>query len=534
MYSKMKIGVRNPQTGKSCDLDYLLTDQALPQAWARALHLDYLSDTNTSMYKTFCLHGWGDANTKTREWLSTELNWHIDRVNEYFKRNRIDYSVDMQFDPDTVNQAQLNEIHRHFELIQGHHNDKSDIWETSTPAFKFSVNQFNHFCHELEGHIYREAQPGTTGTMIACLYPNVKHDITLEQLKSFSMTDYTSGDVRLHYAQTGRQPIEVFMAQDTQVTLDDIEPIKYVTGEFDLVFHDSTVDWSAFNAWCTESGIDVDDPTNALGYAVVAHCDHVPDDIQEYTDIHSVTLYIRDNLPTFNEYSEERLCITREFPGTWETQYYTERAMHYDNLTEPYAKEFLNSVKMQAFSHVYSRTVVERKNGYLKKYVSPGIIRTENESYFRDTWGSVSMGIDVTVGIINEMDGDLIRDYSWLPNYVLEFDCRKATGVHTLHTRELIDVLGGLELYTQWFKNRVQNRDARLGGLRFTDYHPGNVMVNSDLNWTCVDFDEIFTQGAGTDSQHIQEQHRWKYATCEAWQHLGYNYADILSVWDSV
>ena len=530
----MTVRVRNTESGDYHDLAYDIQDQPLPQAWARALHLDYLSDPNIVMAKSFCLHGWGDSNTKTKAWLCSELNWHIERVNNYFCNHDVDYSVDMQFDPATVDQAQLNEIHRHFEVIQGHHDAKSDIWESATEAFKFSVNQFNHFCHELEGHIYREAQPGTTGTMIVCLYPNVKHDITTEQLQAFSMSDYTTGDVRLHYAQTGRQPIEVFLAQDSNVPLADIEPIKYVTGEFDLLFHDSQVNWPAFRQWCRKSGIDIDDPTNALGYATVARCDAVPQNIQEYTDIQSVTLYIRDNLDTPGEYGEERLCISREFPDTWETQYYTERAMHYDNAVEPYNPEFLNTVKMQGFSHVYSRTVVERKRGYLKKYVSPNIIRPENVDYFTRTWGSVQMGIDVTVGIINAMDGDLIDDYSWSPNYALEFCCRKVIGDYTLHTQELLDKFSSIEEYTKWYKDTVNNRDSRLGGLCFTDYHPGNVKVSHDLLWSCVDFDEIFCKRAGTHNSHKREQHRWKYATCPSWQLLGYDYAQILGIWDSV
>ena len=89
----MTVRVRNTESGDYHDLAYDIQDQPLPQAWARALHLDYLSDPNIVMAKSFCLHGWGDSNTKTKAWLCSELNWHIARVNDYFRNHDVDYSV---------------------------------------------------------------------------------------------------------------------------------------------------------------------------------------------------------------------------------------------------------------------------------------------------------------------------------------------------------------------------------------------------------------------------------------------------------
>ena len=326
MYSTLEVYLNNTQNPKKeTMIGYTIKNNHLGQAWASALHRDYLDNPNIRMEKSFCLHGWSETNTKDKTWLCNELNWHIDRVEEYFEANNIDYAVDMLFDPDTVNQDQLNDIHRHFEVIQGHYHEPSDIWKTSTEAFRFSVNQFNHFCHELEGCLYREKSSNRTGSMIVCLYPNVKHDITLEQLESFELKDYRIGDVRLHYPQTGKQFIEAYLSGDTNVPADEIQPIRYVSGEFDLVFHDSVVDWNGFETWLEERGVDRNDPTNALGYAIVA-TGTIPDNILDYNNITEIKLY-----HILNDEPEVQLA-GKQFNETWEDQYYGDRRRLYPDV----------------------------------------------------------------------------------------------------------------------------------------------------------------------------------------------------------
>ena len=459
---------------------YKIRDTDLAQSWARALHEDYLVDEDVMMAKTFCLHGWGDSNVRTKAWLCDELTWHIARVNEYLDDNGIDYRVNMQFHADTVDQTQLNTIHRHFELLKAR-----DDWATADGAYKWSVNQFNHMCHELEGHLYREATPEpNTGTMIVCLYPNKKHKLTESQLSEFRMENYKPGDVRLHYAQTGRQYIESYLAGDTALPVEEIQPLSYLTGEFDMMFHSIDVDWQGFRDWLTANNVDINDPNNALGYATVATCDP-PDDIFEYNDISFIGLVGRTPEGTLKRVARKLFHYTSEH------QYYWERTRWYGSNEPVLNRAFINSVKDSPAGLTQSKTIVESQNSFHKTLVKQNIIADGNCEYYIRKYGSVEAGVRETVNIINGLESNIISHYSYKPNYYLEFTTRRIVQEHALHSQALLEQFDNIREYVEWFKHNVWLRKNALGEHNFTDFHEGNVFVTYDLRWICVDFDDV-------------------------------------------
>ena len=371
MYSNLNIVIAK-EDGTSKTLKYSIKNTALAQAWARALHEDYLTNDDVVMAKEFFLHAWGANNPRSKSWLCNELNYHIDRVNEYFNDNNIDYNVDMKFSAIAVNQSQLNDIHRHFELIQGHYKETTDIWNNANDAFRWSVNQFNHMCHELEGHlVLEEYGQSNTGTMIVCLYPNNKHPITEQQLSEFEMKNYKKGDVRLHYPQTGRQFIEAYLHSDENVSMDEIEPIKYISGEFDLIFHDINVDWDGFKTWLDDNNVDQSNPHNALGYATVAHGD-IPDDIFDYNDITCVQLERE-----FPHIGITKVLAEKTFPYTGIKQYMYQRNNYYKTTEVNIAMPVYNklkitlrnsadpSVQKDLFFNIKDHAVAQKWAGYL-------------------------------------------------------------------------------------------------------------------------------------------------------------------------
>lgn len=329
MYKTLRVLLTHADTQEQFWLEYDIFDTALSQKWAKSLHEDYINDNNVILDKNFCLHGWSKMHTRDLEWLCKEMNWHIDKVDKYLSANNINHTVGMKFDANTVNQEQLNEIHRHFEVLQGHHETPNPIAQNSPKGIQFSINQFNHFCHEMEGLLWARNVNSSSGSIIVCLYPNVKHNIQPEHLSQFQMEAYKTGDVRLHYPQTGKQFIEAYLSGDTNVPAEDMQPIKYVSGEFDLVFHDIKIDWDGFRTWLKQQGVDENDPANALGYAIIARW-RIPKD-KEY--------YYKEYVKMFNNVARfelldhnNKLIAERDWPYTWEQQYGWQIEQHYKDI----------------------------------------------------------------------------------------------------------------------------------------------------------------------------------------------------------
>lgn len=321
MYKTLKLLLTHTGTPEYHWLEYDIYETTLSQDWAYALHHDYLNDPDVIMDKNFCLHAWGKMAPRSLEWICGELNFHIEKVNLYLTQNNIDHYVDMFFDPNTVDQQQLNDIHRHFEMLNGHHHKLYQQIHDGPPSLLFSINQFNHFCHEMEGILWsRDAMHNDDrfGSMIVCLYPNVKHDIKEEYLNEFKMENYSAGDIRMHFPQTGKQFIEAFHSQDENVPMDDIQPIKLLSGEFDLVFHDVDVDWDGFKKWLVEKGVDQNDKRNALGYAILGKW-KIPKG-KEFFYKRYIKMF--NNIQTVQLLDEKnKIVISHEFDPTWQEQY---------------------------------------------------------------------------------------------------------------------------------------------------------------------------------------------------------------------
>lgn len=321
MYKTLKLLLTHTDTPEHFWLEYDIFDNKLSQDWAYELHHDCLNNPDIVMDKNFCLHAWGKMAPRNLEWLCKELNFHIEKVNLYLKENNIDYYVDMVFDPATVDQEQLNKIHRHFEVLHGFHHGFREQLKGGPPSIFFSINQFNHFCHEMEGILWsrNSSNDDRQGSMIICLYPNDKKEIKEEHLKEFKMKNYIAGDIRMHFPQTGKQFIEAFHSQDENVPMDDIQPIKYYNGEFDLVFHDVDVDWDGFREWLKEKGIDENDKRNALGYATLGRW-RIP---EGKDDFYRRYVKMFNNIQTIQLLDEEdKLMVSHEFDPTWSQQYY--------------------------------------------------------------------------------------------------------------------------------------------------------------------------------------------------------------------
>ena len=218
---------------------------------------------------------------KTKEWLCKELNWHIEYLDNIFaSMNGFDYKINMHFDHNTVDQPQLNEIHRHFELLSldVENKDLNTTWmkqylpDQKRDAIYNSIWHLNLLCHQIEGRLtpvdksdkyesWGEKFYPRSG-LVVCIRPEAKCllDIHDGDYDEFKMEDRVFGDVVLHYPQTGKPILQTYTSNDTNIPMDQLSPNKFLSGEFDVVFNSYPhVDWEDYKQWCTTNNVDIND-----------------------------------------------------------------------------------------------------------------------------------------------------------------------------------------------------------------------------------------------------------------------------------
>jgi len=327
MYKQLKLTLRNLDNDDKLYLKFNINQTKIAQKWAYSLHTDYLVK-DTWLRKDYVLHGWDFSNhthSRNKHWLCKELNWHINYLDDIFVSKNINYHIGMHFNGDTVDQNQLNEIHRHFETILEHNDVKmseTKIWKYLSEADRFSVLQLNTLCHETESRLMIDRMNSNGdnsphSAMIVCIYPGIKRPLVLEDgdYDEFRLENLTFGSIRMHFPQTGKQPHEAFMHGDEIVPGHELEPIKFLSGEFDLNFAKTYINWDNFIEWCHQKGINTNDKRMALGYCILANIDktdfgdktdnQIHDIIMNYNDLFCITLIDhKDNVVATKEYTE--------------------------------------------------------------------------------------------------------------------------------------------------------------------------------------------------------------------------------------
>ena len=330
MYCKLNLTMRNLGTNELLDLYFNISPNKFSQKWAEKLHVDFLDNDVSWIQKDFLNHSWDynlTPNSKTKEWLCKELNWHIEYLDNIFaSMDGFYYTINMHFDHNTVDQPQLNEIHRHFELLSldVENKDLNTTWmkqylpDQKRDAIFNSIWQLNLLCHQIEGRLipvdksdkyesWGEKFYPRSG-LVVCIRPEAKCllDIHDGDYDEFKMEDREFGDVVLHYPQTGKPILQTYTSNDTNIPMDQLSPNKFLSGEFDVAFNTYPhVDWEDYKQWCTTNNVDINDKSNALGHCVLAKMDKtnfgdkavvdIHDEIQPYSDLYTITLLNEDS-----------------------------------------------------------------------------------------------------------------------------------------------------------------------------------------------------------------------------------------------
>lgn len=325
-YKRFRIIFRNTQTGQQQPLEYIIQPHFTAQKWARCLHMDYMLHPTVIAEKNYMLQQWeydeSNPNARSIPVLCQEMNRYVKVINEYFDGSsdrRVNYHITQYFDPATLDQQILNEIHHHFELLIGQVWSISEYYKLADSPTCFAIRQLNNLCHEMEylrKPTLREALASSTERAPAWnagiyfpFIPTLRYKFVECDYDHFTQVlDY--GDLLLHYAQLGKTPMEAYAARDEEVFDDNITGLRYLSGEFDVVFRRDVYhhiqraklekdNVGAF-AWIRARGQDPESKFTGIGFIPVAkvdrskfpgmRADQIQMELFKYDDIYQLEL----------------------------------------------------------------------------------------------------------------------------------------------------------------------------------------------------------------------------------------------------
>ena len=295
----VKVTLRNPLDPTDQVTYYIdIADSELGRAWAQAL--GQLLQSNKPIEKNFCFMGFPDT-ARTLPYLCDQMNSAIGTINNAFA----DYVITDVFSPDSCvatdwaeggpNHELFNNIHNHFERLQGTVAGLSPYYRSAPAEVKYAIRQLNNLCHEMENLILSQRQARVipewvrpsqiTTWLTADRYP------LLDQHRQGFVTngyDRVMGGVYMHWAQIGKTLFEVFRDEGapalTATVCEAITHLEYYSGEFDVEWgrdireSDVKTAWhgaqmAQFRAWLVANDLDPADPALSLGYLKLGQVD---------------------------------------------------------------------------------------------------------------------------------------------------------------------------------------------------------------------------------------------------------------------
>lgn len=287
---KVKVVLRNP-LDKADTIDYTINvyDTPMGHRWYAALQ-DVLQ-RKLYLEKNFCFLGFPDS-PRNLDYICQELRWATDQINSFFEPE--DYRISETFTPATLrpdginpDQDLMNQLHNHFEHLQGTVWGLSDWYRRSDYDTKFAIRQLNNLCHEAESLMLSQRKQETLPdwvrpSQITTFLNAERLDFPVEYKTTFDETRYDRrfGGVYLHWTQIGKTLFEVYRDEQgidiDQATCDAITHLRYYSGEFDIEWAQDvcfrgphpwhTKELAGFREWLKRNNFDLEDAEYNYGY----------------------------------------------------------------------------------------------------------------------------------------------------------------------------------------------------------------------------------------------------------------------------
>ena len=320
--STVKVTLRNPLNHSDL-LDYYIVpdDHQLAQDWLTALKRTL--ENKKQIEKNFCFLGFPKT-ARTLEYLCGELNSAVETINlfDFTQHGLENYIIEEWFHPNTVRFSDsytvegtvmsealgtrrqhiglqpkhtvLNQLHNHFERLQGTVNSLSLYYKVADYETKYAIRQLNNICHEIENVILSQRKellnPGwIRPTQITTFLAAERHPLTDEHRQGFITNgfDRRFAHVYMHWTQIGKTYFEVWRDEGApkldSTVCEAITNLEYYSGEFDVewgkdVALDMGYPWhnkeqQEFKDWLISNSLDPKDAKLSLGYLPLGKVD---------------------------------------------------------------------------------------------------------------------------------------------------------------------------------------------------------------------------------------------------------------------
>ena len=188
----------------------------------------------------------------------------------------------------------LNQLHNHFEKLQGTVWSLSDYYRRANDETKYAIRQLNNICHEIENLILSQRKAATLPywvrpSQITTFLNAQRFDLTDSHRELFAINGYDRvlGGVYMHWAQIGKTYYEVFRDEGapelTDTVCEAITDLKYYSGEFDVEWGNDVIyggphpwhntEQDNFRKWLSDNGKNYQDPDGSCGYLPIGQVD---------------------------------------------------------------------------------------------------------------------------------------------------------------------------------------------------------------------------------------------------------------------
>ena len=269
--SKVTVTLRNP-LDHSDFLEYYIipNDSQLASDWVTALKQTLQS--KKLLEKNFCFMGFPKS-ARTLEYLCEQTNIAVETINRFdFTSYKLpNYVIEEWFCPDTVRfpltypveytttssatsedrlglglqpkHSILNQLHVHFERLQGTVTNLSPYYKIADYETKYAIRQLNILCHEMESLILSQrkaivAPDWIRPSQITTFLHADRYALLAEHREGFVTNGYDRkfGHVYMHWTQIGKTLFEVWRDENaphlSETVCETINSLEYYSGEF--------------------------------------------------------------------------------------------------------------------------------------------------------------------------------------------------------------------------------------------------------------------------------------------------------------
>lgn len=230
----------------------------------------------------------------TIEQMIDQINRTLDSISDYdfISNQHVDYPVYEQPEISErlsidnflngANNEKMNLIHSYFPKLAGSAERTASYMYAASPEIRIKICRLNLEIHELHT-LLQKKDKNNHGMHLNISWQRSPKNLPIlpKTFDDIFSKKISFGDVVLGYPQVGKTYFEAFIEDDNELTDENVEPIKLLSG--DMLLHLSTdignETVEKFNEWLISKNLNPDDKSLRLGFAILGKVVNVDMDI---------------------------------------------------------------------------------------------------------------------------------------------------------------------------------------------------------------------------------------------------------------